>query len=95
MEGDDVGMAAQKSPHARTLYSAAAPVDESHLTKPRLQGGLEVRGHDRTNVLGSERMEVDVILDGEDDRAVRLVPGIVTHRSAPFAPRRARDFDGG
>lgn len=57
----------QRRLHDAPLHSLAAPVNDPHLPQPLLVALPDVLLHNARNVPGRERVQVDVVLDGEDD----------------------------
>lgn len=72
---NDEWVACEHCVHDGTLGARAAPVDESHETKPGLARGGQVRIYERRNFVGPERVQVEHVFDRDLDR----VAGVITH----------------
>jgi len=57
-------MAVERRLHHPALDAAPAPVDDADLTEPGLRSGGHVFLHDRGDVAGRERVEIELGLDG-------------------------------
>src|SRR5258706_15957815 len=66
----DVWMTIENRLNDPALHATPASVNDANLAKPRADGRLDVSLDDRRDVARRERVQVDVILDGD---AVRLV----------------------
>ena len=54
------------------LHPSTTAVNQSHLSQPRLVRGADILFHDRLDVLGSERVEIDRIFDRDIHRCYLL-----------------------
>jgi hypothetical protein len=69
-EGRDVLARLQQPPHRRALDALPAAVGEAHLADPAARALVEVLGHHGDHVAGREGVEVELAVDGEDERLV-------------------------
>src|SRR5712691_3481388 len=81
-EFDDAGMLVERSLDDAALYAAAAAMDQADFAKAGGGGRVDVRMHDRWNIAGRERMQIELRFDRDSNRLVSHQPsGINSHLS--------------
>jgi hypothetical protein len=66
----DEGVPFQRLLNDAALNALAAPVNEPHLAKPRLVGGIHILFDNRLDIAGSERVQVEGAFDGHSVKIV-------------------------
>ncbi len=68
MVGDHAGVAGKHSAHSLPLHADPTSVDQAHLLEPGRARLVKVRADHIRNLLGRERVEVEVVLDRQVHR---------------------------
>src|SRR5712691_548252 len=79
-EFDDAGMLVESSLDDAALYAAAAAMDQPDFAEAGGRGRVDVGMHDRWNIAGRERVQIELRLDRDSNR-------LGSHQ--PSAPRTA------
>ena len=89
MKRDDMGVAAQQFVHAPLLDPPAFSVDDAHRRIPRLDARFDVILDQGRDLLRSERVQIDDVLNRDSDRLQGVGHGISTApiEKTHFKPR--------
>lgn len=68
MKGDDMRVAAQQFAHALFLDSPAFSMNDSYRAEPRVHACIDIIRNQGCEILGSERVQIDYVLNWDTDR---------------------------
>ena len=84
-EFDDAGMLVEGSLDDAALYAAAAAMDQADFTEAGGGGRVDVRMHDRWNIAGRERMQIELRFDRDSNRLVSHQPSAISHQPSAIS----------